>query len=175
MPGVIGLAAMPDSVFVATPTKSVASRLTARKSSGPVPKPYRGIRRLAATPAEVYVCDTAASVVDKLDAKSGELLGRLGVAGETGSALDRLNHPYTVAADLNGVYIADNGNGRVLVATTSLWRRKSPACPATTVARRGRDAPLPAAAGRADECQCVRPAATSPFASSLVPNLPINR
>ncbi len=122
MPGVIGLAAVPDVVFAATPTQ--VSRLSADGAQvlWTSPEPYRGIRRLAATPDAVYVCDTAASVVDKRDAKSGRLQGRLGVPGETGSALDRLDHPYAVAADLNGVYIADNGNGRVLVATTSLWR-----------------------------------------------------
>ena len=122
MAGVIGLAAVPDAVFAATPAQ--VSRLSPDGTQviWTCAEPYRGIRRLAATPDEVYVCDTAASMVDKRDAKSGQLHGRLGVPGETGSALDRLNHPHAVAADLNGVYIADNGNGRVLVATTSLWR-----------------------------------------------------
>ena len=157
MPGVIGLAAVPDAVFVATPTQ--VSRLSADGTQvvWTCPEPYRGIRRLTATPDEVYVCDTAASVVDKRDAKSGQLLGRLGVAGETGSALDRLNHPYAVAADLNGVYIADNGNGRVLVATTSLWRPEITRLPrsdrspvvATTIPCRAPQA------GR-HECQRVR-------------------
>ena len=122
MAGVIGLAAVPDAVFAATPAQ--VSRLSPDGTQviWTCAEPYRGIRRLAATPDEVYVCDTAASMVDKRDAKSGQLHGRLGAPGETGSALDRLNHPHAVAADLNGVYIADNGNGRVLVATTSLWR-----------------------------------------------------
>ena len=122
MPGVIGLAAVPDAVFVATPTRVSRLSVDGRQVIWTCAEPYQGIRRLAATPEEVYVCDTAASVVDKRDAKTGKLRGRLGAAGQSGPALDRLNHPYTVAADLNGVYIADNGNGRVLVATTSLWR-----------------------------------------------------
>jgi len=42
--------------------------------------------------------------------------------GEPGTALDHLNHPYAIAADADAVYVADNGNGRVVVATTTLWR-----------------------------------------------------
>jgi hypothetical protein len=122
MPGVIGLAAVHDAVFVATPTRVIRLSADGAQVVWTCPEPYRGIRRLAATPEEVYVCDTAAGVVDTRDAKAGRLRGRLGVPGQPGSALDRLNRPYAVAADLDGVYIADNGNGRVLVATTSLWR-----------------------------------------------------
>ena len=55
-----------------------------------------------------------------------------------------------MAADLNGVYIADNGNGRVLVATTSLWRPEIARLPRRRpLAGRGRDVPCrPPQAGR---------------------------
>jgi hypothetical protein len=121
VPGVVGLAAAPGAVYAATPTKlfRLASDGTEVWTAA---EPYRGIRRLAATPEAVYVCDTAAHVVDQLDATTGRRQARLGVPGEPGPALDRLDHPYAVAADADAVYVADNGNGRVLVATTTLWR-----------------------------------------------------
>jgi hypothetical protein len=127
--GVIGLAVAHDAVFAATPTR--VARLSA-DGIGTVwtcAETYRGIRRLAATAEHVYVCDTAGCVVDQLDAHTGQRLARLGVEGEPDATLQRLAHPYAVAADLNGVYIADNGNGRVLVATTTLWRPEITALP----------------------------------------------
>jgi hypothetical protein len=128
MPGVTGLAIAGDTVVAATAKQVVG--LSADGSPRWIsPTAYRGIRRLAATPQHVYVCDTAAHVVDQLDAETGRPLARLGVAGEPGAALDRLNHPQAVAADANGVYVADNGNGRVLVATSTQWRPEIPPLP----------------------------------------------
>ena len=119
--GVVGVAAAGDAVFLATPT-----RVERRAADGAGPAwtvgGYQGVRRLAATPEALYVCDTKAHVVDQLDPRSGARLARLGVAGQPGATLDRLSSPYALAADLNAVYIADNGNGRVLVATTTAWR-----------------------------------------------------
>jgi hypothetical protein len=121
LPGVTGVAAAGDAVYLATPT-SVQRRSANGAGTQWEVAGYQGIRRLAATPEAVYVCDTKADVVDQLDPETGARIARLGVAGEAGSRLDRLNQPYAVAADLDGVYIADNGNGRVLVATNSAWR-----------------------------------------------------
>ena len=122
LPGVVGLAAGPDAVYAATPTSVARLSADGQKELWRSPAAYKGIRRLAATPEHVYVCDAAGHVVDQLDATSGTLLARLGTLGEPGHSLERLHSPHAVAADLNGVYIADNGNGRVLVATTTLWR-----------------------------------------------------
>ena len=83
---------------------------------------YAGIRRVSAASGAVFVCDTAGHVVDQLDAADGKLVARLGTPGEPGSDLKHLNGPIAVAADPNAVYIADNGNGRILVATTTAWR-----------------------------------------------------
>jgi hypothetical protein len=121
LPGVVGLAVVEDAVWVATPTQVSRLASDGKQVQWTTQEPYQGIRRLAATPQYVYVCDTAAHVVDQLDAATGRRLARLGVAGQQGSALDHLNRPYAIAADLDGLYIADNGNGRVVVATTTLW------------------------------------------------------
>jgi hypothetical protein len=121
LPGVLGVAAAGDAVYLATPTG-----VQRRDAAGGGPQwqisGYQGIRRLAATPAAVYVCDAKANVVDQLDPASGARLARLGAAGQAGATLDRLDQPYAIAADLDGVYVADNGNGRVLVATSTAWR-----------------------------------------------------
>jgi hypothetical protein len=127
--GVIGLAVSGDAVFAATPTQVHRLSADGNDSAWTSPETYRGVRRLAATPAHVYGCDTAGCVVDQLDVRSGRRIARLGVEGEAGSTLDRLKEPYAVAADLNAVYIADNGNGRVVVATTTLWRPDIPTLP----------------------------------------------
>jgi len=122
LPGVTGLAVSPDAVFAATATQvSRFSRdgLKAEWSAEPV---YKGVRRLAAASEYLYVCDTLGNIVDQLEAKTGRLLARLGSRTEAGASLTRLSRPWAIAADANGVYIADNGNGRVLVATTTLWR-----------------------------------------------------
>ncbi len=121
--GVTGLAVAGDAIFAATSTRVL--RLAAAGKAviaWETPADWKGIRRLAATPEFVYVCDTGASVVDQLDAATGATVARLGVAGEPGATLQRLDHPWAVAADANGVYIADSGNGRIVIATTSLWR-----------------------------------------------------
>ncbi|MBM4038862.1 MAG: hypothetical protein FJ290_10135, partial [Planctomycetes bacterium] len=122
LPGVVGLAAGLDAVFAASATQVQRLSLDGAKAEWTCPAAYTGIRRLAATPQFVHVCDTAGNVVDQLDAKTGQPLARLGMMGEAGSALDRLRRPNAIAADLDAVYIADGGNGRVLVATSSLWR-----------------------------------------------------
>jgi len=141
LPGVIGLATSLDAVFAASakqvqrlspdgavgqasacPIREKGKMPAPLKAEWTCPVAYSGIRRLAATPEFVYVCDTAGNVVDQLDAKTGQQLARLGAAGEAGTALDRLSRPNAIAADLNAVYVADSGNGRVLVATTTLWR-----------------------------------------------------
>ncbi len=122
LPGVTGLAVNNDGVFVATPTTVSALSPDGKQIVWSSAEKYTGIRRLAATADHVYICDTAGQIVDQLDARTGKRLARLGTPGETGATLTRLNRPYAIAADVNGVYIADNGNGRVLVATTTLWR-----------------------------------------------------
>jgi hypothetical protein len=129
MPGVIGLAVSPEAVFAATATQVSWLSRDGQKTEWTCAQAYKGIRRLAATPGCVYVCDTAGNVVDQLDAKTGGVLARLGSRTEAGSSLTRLSRPYAIAADANGVYIADNGNGRVLVATTTLWRPEIAALP----------------------------------------------
>jgi hypothetical protein len=122
MPGVIGLAVAPNAVYAATAAKVVRLGPDGGAEVWASAEPYRALRRLAATIEAVYVCDTAACVVDKLDAETGRRCARLGMPGEPGTALDHLNHPYAIAADADAVYVADNGNGRVVVATTTLWR-----------------------------------------------------
>lgn len=128
--GVTGLAAAGDAVFAATPTRlfRLGPDGTAA-ATWQTPPHFQGVRRLAATPDHVYVCDTAAHSVYQCDARTGALLAQLGVPGEPGNDLQHLRQPWAVAADLNGVYIADNGNGRVLVATTTLWRPEIPRLP----------------------------------------------
>ena len=122
MPGVIGLAVAPDAVYAATATRVVRLGPQGSADVWATAVPYQAVRRLAATTEAVYVCDTAACVVDKLDAQTGRRCARLGVPGEPGTGLDHLDHPYAIAADADALYVADNGNGRVLVATTTLWR-----------------------------------------------------
>ena len=122
LPGVVGLATGPGAVYAASATQVLRTSADGTKVEWTSPVEYKGVRRLAATPDYVYVCDTAGHVVDQLDAKTGRQLARLGTMGQSGTALDHLNRPNAVAADLNGVYVADGGNGRVLVATTTLWR-----------------------------------------------------
>ncbi|OPZ31159.1 MAG: NHL repeat protein [Lentisphaerae bacterium ADurb.BinA184] len=122
LPGVTGLAVAGETVFAATPTQVVRLSPDGQAAAWETPPQWQGIRRLAATPEHVYVCDTAAHVVAQLDAATGALLARLGAPGDPGAALDRLDRPWAVAADLNAVYIADAGNGRIVVATTTLWR-----------------------------------------------------
>ena len=85
---------------------------------------------MAARRDHVYVCDETAGVVDQLDASTGRRLARL----------DSLQSPHAVAADLNAVYIAENGRGRVLIATTTLWRPDIP-----VLAREQPDSPIVAA------------------------------
>jgi hypothetical protein len=120
LPGVTGLAVGPDAVYVANATRVVRLTADGTTVTWTCPETYKGIRRLAATAEHVYVCDTAGHVVDQLDAKTGAVLARLGTPGTAGKALTTLNAPAAVAADENGVYVADTG--RILVATTSLWR-----------------------------------------------------
>lgn len=122
LPEVTGLAVVRDAIFIATP-KNV-SRLSpdGLTVAWRTKDDYKGVRRLAATADHVYVCDTAGNIVDQLDARTGELTARLGVMGEAGCALNRLKRPYAIAADMNGVYVADNGNGRILIATATLWK-----------------------------------------------------
>lgn len=120
--GVTAVAVSPAAVFVATATHVTCLSPDGQQEQWTASETYRGIRRLAATGDYVYVCDTDDAVVDQLDAHTGKLLARLGVRGEPGATLTHLRHPLAVAADPNGVYIADTGNGRVLVATTTLWR-----------------------------------------------------
>jgi hypothetical protein len=121
VPGVTGVAATPDGVFMATPT--VVSGLSADgKDVLWTAKGYKGVRRLAAAGDSLYVCDTAAHVVDQLDAKTGKLRARLGSFGQAGSDLAHLRSPRAIAADLNGVTVADTGNARILIATSTLWK-----------------------------------------------------
>jgi hypothetical protein len=129
VPGVMGLAATETAVFMAT--TSTVSRLTTNGQSTVwvAPQAYLGCRRLAATRDHVYVCDPTAHVVDQLDASNGARLARLGVWAGAGSDLSHLNKPSAVVADLNGVYIADRGNGRIVVATTTLWQPEIPPLP----------------------------------------------
>ena len=94
----------------------------ARQVAWTTPATYSGVRRLAAGGGRVFVCDTKAHVVDQLDAATGRLVARLGKRGEPGSDRTHLRQPMAVALDPNAVYVADAGNGRVLVATTTLWR-----------------------------------------------------
>ncbi|MCY3021213.1 MAG: hypothetical protein NTW87_19540, partial [Planctomycetota bacterium] len=122
LPGVIGLAASPDGIFAATATQVVRLSRDGQKTEWTSAQVYKGIRRVAAARGCVYVCDTLGHIVEQLDATTGRLLARLGSPNEAGSSLTRLSHPHAVAADANGVYVADNGSGRVLVATTTLWR-----------------------------------------------------
>ncbi len=124
LPSVTGLAALPDgsAVCAATPTKVMRLSPDGAKIEWETPDSWKKIRRIACTTKEIYVCDEASHVVDKIDVNGGALLARLGVPGEPGSALDHLNAPHTIAADANGVYVADNNNGRVVIATTSAWR-----------------------------------------------------
>jgi hypothetical protein len=129
LPGVLAIAVTPQAVFVATATRVTALSPDGAAVRWTAPDTYKGIRRLAATPTAVYVCDTAGHVVDQLDAATGALVARLGVPGEAGATLTHLARPTAVAADPNGVYIADPGNGRVLVATTTLWRPELPRLP----------------------------------------------
>ena len=119
---VIGLAVTADAVYVSSATHVSRLSRDGQTVAWTSPGTYQGIRRLAATTDFVYVCDTAGNVVDQLDARTGEILSRLGETGQAGSATRLLNHPYSLAADLDGVFIADNGNGRVLAATTTLWQ-----------------------------------------------------
>jgi len=76
LPGVVGLAVGGEGLFVATATQ--VSRLSpdGRQVQWTAPVTYQGIRRLAATPDKVYVCDTAGAVVDQLDAQTGALQAR---------------------------------------------------------------------------------------------------
>ncbi|MFZ2656539.1 MAG: hypothetical protein WAX69_16520, partial [Victivallales bacterium] len=124
LPKVTGLSALPDgsAVFAATPAKLMRLSADGSKIEWESTESWKGIRRIAATMNEVYVCDELDHVVDKIDIKAGALVARLGVPGEPGSTPDHLNSPHAVAADANGVYVADNGNGRMLIATTSAWR-----------------------------------------------------
>ncbi|MFA6292834.1 MAG: hypothetical protein WC637_13685, partial [Victivallales bacterium] len=122
LPGVTGLAVTQDAIFIATAKNVSRLSLDGNTVAWKTPDDYKGVRRLAATADYVYVCDTAGNVVDQLNAKSGALLARLGVLGEAGCALNHLNRPYAIAADPNGIYVADNGNGRIVVATTTLWK-----------------------------------------------------
>ena len=137
LPGVTAVAVGGDAVYVATAAGATAGGPA--RGAGPATlvsrlspdgkeivwtsaTPYRNIRRLAATPQAVYVCDPDLAVVDQLDAATGTLQARLGVPGQPGTALDHLVKPWAVAADANGVYISDLGAGRVDVATTTLWQ-----------------------------------------------------
>jgi len=124
--GVIGVCVSPDAVFAAAADQVSCLSRDGLRTVWTSEETYQGIRRLACYPPYVYVCDTAGNIVDQLDAVTGKRLARLGVTGEAGSSLTRLNRPYAVAADPNGVYIADNGNGRVVIATTTLWRPEIP-------------------------------------------------
>ena len=139
MPGVVGLAVAPNAVYAATAAKVVRLGPDGSGQVWASAGPYRAIRRLAATVEAVYVCDTAACVVDKLDAETGRRQARLGVWGEPGAGLDHLDHPYAIAADTDAVYVADNGNGRVVAATTTLWRPDIVRLP------RGEESPIVAA------------------------------
>jgi len=130
MPGVIGLGLTADAVYAATASQVVRLSRDGQTVFWTSPGTYRGIRRLAATPECVYVCDEAAGLVDQLDARTGQRLARL----------DGLKSPHAVAADLNAVYIAENGRGRVLIATTTLWRPQIP-----VLAREQPDSPIVAA------------------------------
>ena len=129
LPGVTALAVSAEAVFVATATQVSRLSVDGNTTVWTAPVTYKGVRRLAAAGESLYVCDAANHVVDQLSSATGELKARLGVPGQPGFALDRLNKPWTIAADLNGVTIADNGNGRVLVATTTLWRPEIPRLP----------------------------------------------
>ena len=129
LPGVTGLAITPDALFVGTATTVSCLSPDAQKVLWTCSEAYKGVRRLAATSDHVYVCDTAGNVVDQLNAKTGRRLARLGTMGEPGSDLSHLNAPCAIAADPTAVYVADNGNGRVLVATTTLWRPQITALP----------------------------------------------
>jgi hypothetical protein len=127
--GVTGIAVGGDAIYVAYAAAdkaavSLVSRLSpdGQQIAWTSPQTYKGVRRLAATPQAVYVCDTAAAIVDQLDPATGAVQARLGVPGEPGTALDHLVKPWAVAADANGVYISDLGAGRVDVATTTLWK-----------------------------------------------------
>ncbi|MEI6518839.1 MAG: sugar-binding protein [bacterium] len=122
MPGVLALAVTQDGVYIATAKGVSRLSLDGQTVTWKTADDYKGIRRIAATMDYVYVCDTAGNIVDQLNAKTGALIARLGVTGEKGCTLDRLNRPYAIAADLNGVYIADNGNGRIVIATTTMWK-----------------------------------------------------
>ncbi len=121
---VTGLSVLPDgsAIFAATPTKVLRISQDGTKIEWENESQWKGIRRIAATMSELYVCDQADHVVDKLDVKNGSIIARLGVFGESGPSIDHLNAPHAVAADANGVFIADNGNGRILIAATSAWR-----------------------------------------------------
>ena len=121
LPGVVALAAGPQAVFAATPTQISSYSLDGKTTLWTVATGYKAIRRLAAAGDALYVCDSAGEIVDQLDAATGKLVARLGVANEVGSDLKHLRDPRGIAADANGVYIADSGNGRVLVATNTLW------------------------------------------------------
>ncbi len=122
MPAVTGLAVGPDAVYIANATRVVRLSPDGATVAWTSAETYKGIRRLAATAEFVYVCDTAGHIVDQLDAKTGAVLARLGTPGTPGHTLTTLNAPTAVVADADGVYIADNGNGRILVATTTLWQ-----------------------------------------------------
>lgn len=127
--GVVAVATNATAVFIASGNQVNALSPDGNTVLWTCPVTYTGIRRLAATNDAVYVCDTLGHVVDQLDAKTGQLVASLGETGKPGSTLQGLNKPYAVAADLNGVYIADNGNGRVVVATSTLWRPEIPRLP----------------------------------------------
>ena len=130
MPGVIGLALAPDAVFAASASQVIRLTRDGQSVAWTSAETYRGIRRLAAAADHVYVCDETAGVVDQLDANTGRRLARL----------DKLHSPHAVAADLNAVYIAENGRSRVLIATTTLWRPQIP-----VLAREQPDSPVVAA------------------------------
>lgn len=127
--GVRAVAAVEQSVYIATAVEVMKLTADGKTIEWTCPVKYKEVRRLAATHDHVYVCDFKGHVVDQLDARSGARLARLGEDGKPGQTLDRLNGPWAVTADVNGVYIADNGNGRILVATTTLWRPEIPALP----------------------------------------------
>ena len=125
----VGLALTPDAVFAATATQVVRLSRDGQTVVWTSPKPIAGFvgwrpRRSMST------CVTKRRLVDQLDAGTGQRLARL----------DGLQSPHAVAADLNAVYIAENGRGRVLIATTTLWRPQIP-----VLAREQPDSPIVAA------------------------------
>lgn len=120
-PGVVGIAVGKNALYTASATGVQCWTADGGKVLWTSSDRYQGVRRLAVSEPYLYVCDTVGSVVDQLDSATGKRLSRLGQMGVPGSSLSLLDHPVALAADTNGVYIGDNGNGRIVIATSGTW------------------------------------------------------